>query len=104
MQRATLEEPAAVILHGGICEGGDVSGATVDLNAHEAGNGGQSQGTPKAHCVLLYSETVKEKKLDPLTRSAGISREKKNVDVVAVRRWASRFRLRRKPWMIFRSS
>jgi len=40
MQRVTLEEPAAVILHGGICEGGDVSGATVDLNAHEAGNGG----------------------------------------------------------------
>jgi hypothetical protein len=28
----------------------------VDLNAHEAGNGGQSQGTPKAQGVLLYSE------------------------------------------------
>ena len=40
VQRATLEEPAAVILHGGICEGGDVRGATVDLHAHEAGNGG----------------------------------------------------------------
>ena len=39
-QRATLEEPAAVILHGGVCEGGDVSEAMVDLNAHEAGNGG----------------------------------------------------------------
>ena len=28
----------------------------VALNAHEAGNGGKSQGKPKAHCVLLYSE------------------------------------------------
>jgi len=28
----------------------------VDLNAHEAGNGGQSQGKPTAHGVLLYSE------------------------------------------------
>ena len=30
--------------------------AMVDLHAHEAGNGGQSQGTPTAHCGLLYSE------------------------------------------------
>ena len=28
----------------------------VDLNAHEAGNGGQSQGKPAARGVLLYSE------------------------------------------------
>ena len=28
----------------------------VDLNAHEAGNGGQSQGKPTAPGVLLYSE------------------------------------------------
>src|SRR5262249_9165932 len=28
----------------------------VDLNAHEAGNGGQSQGKPTACGVLLYSE------------------------------------------------
>ena len=28
----------------------------VDLNAHEAGNGGQSQGKPTARGVLLYSE------------------------------------------------
>ena len=28
----------------------------VDLNAHEAGNGGKSQGKPTAHGVLLYSE------------------------------------------------
>src|SRR6516164_7619864 len=28
----------------------------VDLNAHEAGNGGKSQGKPTAHSVLLYSE------------------------------------------------
>jgi hypothetical protein len=30
--------------------------AKVDLNGHEAGNGRHSQGKPKAHCVLLYSE------------------------------------------------
>jgi hypothetical protein len=36
----TPEEPAAGNLHGGVCEGGDVSEAMVDLNAHEAGNGG----------------------------------------------------------------
>ena len=28
----------------------------VDLNAHEAGNGGQSQAKPTAPGVLLYSE------------------------------------------------
>ena len=28
----------------------------VDLNAHEAGNGGQSQGKPTARGVLLYLE------------------------------------------------
>src|SRR5215469_5873103 len=28
----------------------------VDLNAHEAGNGGKSQGKPTAPGVLLYSE------------------------------------------------
>jgi putative transposase len=28
----------------------------ADLNAHEAGNGGQSQGKPTACGVLLYSE------------------------------------------------
>jgi len=30
----------------------------VDLNAHEAGNGGKSQGKPTAHGVLLYSEAL----------------------------------------------
>ncbi len=35
-----LDEPAAGNLHGGVCEGGSRDGATVDLNAHEAGNGG----------------------------------------------------------------
>ena len=35
---------------------GDVSGAKVDLNAHEAGNGGSNQGEPKAHCVHPYSD------------------------------------------------
>ena len=28
----------------------------VDLNGHEAGNGGYSQRTPNAHRGLLYSE------------------------------------------------
>ena len=36
--------------------GGELSVAMVDLNAHAAGNGGQSQGKPKAQGVLLYSE------------------------------------------------
>jgi hypothetical protein len=35
-----LRNPRRGNLHGGICEGGEVSGAMVDLNAHEAGNGG----------------------------------------------------------------
>src|SRR5580692_3979886 len=52
----TPEEPTAGNLHGGVCEVGDVSEAMVNLNAHEAGNGGESQGKPKAHCVLLYSD------------------------------------------------
>jgi hypothetical protein len=34
------EEPAAGNPHDGVCEGGEVSAAMVDLNAHEAGNGG----------------------------------------------------------------
>jgi hypothetical protein len=52
----TFEEPAAGNLHGGVCEGGDVIDAMVDLNGHEAGNGGNGQGKPKAHGVLLYSD------------------------------------------------
>ena len=28
----------------------------VDLNGHEAGNGGYSQGTPTAHRALFYSD------------------------------------------------
>ena len=39
-QGVALEEPAAVILHGRICEGGELRETMVDLNAHEAGNGG----------------------------------------------------------------
>jgi hypothetical protein len=44
VQGVTLEEPTAVIPLGGFCEGGEFRGAMMDLNAHEAGNGGQSQG------------------------------------------------------------
>jgi len=47
--RVLLEEPAAGNLHGGVCEGGDPGGAMVDLNGHEAGNGGHSQGKPTAY-------------------------------------------------------
>jgi len=44
-----------------ICTVGSVRGesvglARVDLNGHEAGNGGHSQGTPTAHRPLFYSE------------------------------------------------
>jgi len=48
-RRVLLEEPAAGNLHGGVCEGGDPGGAMVDLNGHEAGNGGHSQGKPPAY-------------------------------------------------------
>src|SRR5215469_3297066 len=44
-----LDEPAAGNLHGGVCEGGAPGRATVDLNGHEAGNGGYSQRKPTAH-------------------------------------------------------
>ena len=44
-----------------ICTVGSVRGervglAMVDLNGHEAGNGGHSQGRPTAHRPLFYSE------------------------------------------------
>src|SRR5580658_463524 len=51
-----LRNPLRGNLHGGVCEGGELGAATVDLNGHEAGNGGYSQGRPTAHWVLLYSE------------------------------------------------
>src|ERR1019366_1819144 len=44
----TPEEPAAGNLHGGVCEGGVSRRVMVDLNGHEAGNGGHSQRTPTA--------------------------------------------------------
>ena len=50
-----------------ICTVGSVRGenlgaAMADLNGHEAGNGGYSQGRPTAREVLLYSERF------PITR------------------------------------
>ncbi|MGA7622124.1 MAG: hypothetical protein WCA91_00970 [Candidatus Acidiferrales bacterium] len=30
----------------------------MNLNGHEAGNGGYSQGTPTARCAFLYSEGI----------------------------------------------
>jgi hypothetical protein len=40
----------------------------ADLNAHEAGNGGQSQRKPKAQSGLLYSATVNTDADPPKTR------------------------------------
>ena len=40
----------------GSVRGESVGVAMVDLNGHEAGNGGYSQGTPTAHWHLSYSE------------------------------------------------
>ena len=48
-QGVTPEEPTAGNLHGGVREGGDPRSAMVDLNGHEAGNGGYSQRKPAAH-------------------------------------------------------
>jgi hypothetical protein len=46
-----------------ICTVGSVRGenigvAMVNLNGHEAGNGGNSQGRPTALGVLLYSDEI----------------------------------------------
>ena len=54
-----LRNPLRGNLHGGVCEGGELGAATVDLNGHEAGNGGYSQGRPTARRVLLYSDAIK---------------------------------------------
>ena len=43
-----LDEPAAGNPHGGVCEGGGLGVATMNLNGHEAGNGGYSQGKSTA--------------------------------------------------------
>src|SRR5215831_14814019 len=76
-----LEEPAAGNLHGGVCEGGEFPGVTASLNGHETGNGGNSQGEPKANRNLLYSEVhgrnrfpVIRKKRTPALGGPGLSR------------------------------
>ncbi len=51
-----------------ICTVGSVRGesvglAMVDLNGHEAGNGGHSQGRPTAHRPLFYSERCVKKRV-----------------------------------------
>jgi hypothetical protein len=43
----------------GSVRGESVGAAMVDLNGHEAGNSGYSQGRPTARRVLLYSEEIK---------------------------------------------
>jgi hypothetical protein len=47
--------------------GESVGAAKVDLNGHEAGNGGYSQGTPKARRAFLYSEIAHHRILAPKT-------------------------------------
>jgi hypothetical protein len=42
----------------GSVRGEGVGAAMVNLNGHEAGNGGNSQGTPTAHRPLSYSERL----------------------------------------------
>ena len=42
----------------GSVRGESVGAAMVDLNGHEAGNGGYGQGRSTARRVLLYSETT----------------------------------------------
>jgi hypothetical protein len=51
------EEPAAGNLHGGVREGGEPRQAMVDLNGHEAGNGGHSQRKPTAYRVSSTRST-----------------------------------------------
>jgi hypothetical protein len=53
-----LEEPAAGNLHGGVCAGGRPRWAMVDLNAHEAGNGGKKPREAYSLPSLLYSEDL----------------------------------------------
>jgi hypothetical protein len=62
-----------------ICTVGSVRGesvgvAMVDLNGHEAGNGGHSQGMPKAHRPLSYSER------SPVTAVVSIGRRNTQVE------------------------
>ena len=47
----------------GSVRGESVGAVMVDLNGHEAGNGGYSQGRPTARRALLYSERC------PVTRT-----------------------------------
>jgi hypothetical protein len=48
----------------------------VDLNGHEAGNGGYSQGTPTAHRPLSYSErwTINASTLSEVVRQLRLDR------------------------------
>jgi hypothetical protein len=64
-QGVALEEPAAVILHGGSVKGENQASHGA-LNGHEAGNAGQSQREPTALLGLLYSEILKHYVLSSL--------------------------------------
>jgi hypothetical protein len=48
----------------------------VDLNGHEAGNGGYSQGTPTAHRPLSYSE------VDLANGTAGVRAETLEIEIL----------------------
>ena len=63
-----------------ICTVGSVRGesvglAMVDLNGHEAGNGGHSQGRPTAYRPLFYSERWTGSGLERSRSAADASRE-----------------------------
>src|ERR1035438_5892318 len=53
----------------------------VNLNGHEAGNGGHSQRTPKAHRGLLYSETdIRRRQLRISARAIDAGRHAQGVE------------------------
>ena len=52
---------------------GETSGATANLNGHETGNGGNSQGEPKAHRNLLYSEIDRDQLLEVIVQEGAPS-------------------------------
>jgi hypothetical protein len=59
----------------GSVRGESVGAAMVDLNGHEAGNGGYSQGKPTARRVLLYSERCPVTAFERSRPAADASRE-----------------------------
>jgi hypothetical protein len=57
---AMLLKSARVVANERLC-GGRADDVLVNLNGHEAGNGGNSQGTPTARRAFLYWETAENR-------------------------------------------